>query len=159
MNTPAHRRATAAGLVALGLVACSVQNVQKEPAGPGFGEIMASIGARHAKLWFAGQAGNWPLMAYEIDELREGLEDVGKFHPTHKTVPGSVPRLTADMMDGPLDAIELAVKAGDKDAFAQRYDALTASCNACHEASKFGFLRVVRPSTNPFTNQDFRTSR
>jgi hypothetical protein len=30
---------------------------------------------RHAKLWFAGQAANWPLAAYELDELHEGMQD------------------------------------------------------------------------------------
>src|SRR5947208_2225088 len=36
----------------------------KEPFTPGLGEIMTLQQMRHLKLWFAGQAGNWPLAAY-----------------------------------------------------------------------------------------------
>jgi hypothetical protein len=42
------------------VAACS-----REPATPaytpGLGEIMTLTQMRHAKLWFAGQAGNWSL--------------------------------------------------------------------------------------------------
>src|ERR1700689_1447087 len=50
------------------------------PAGgvPGLGEIMTPQQLRPIKLWFAGRAGNWPLADYEVDELNEGFEDVGK---------------------------------------------------------------------------------
>ena len=34
---------------------------------------------RHAKLWFAGQAANWSLAAYELDELNEGMQDAATF--------------------------------------------------------------------------------
>ena len=33
---------------------------------------------RHIKLWFAGRAGNWPLADYEIDQLKEGFDDVNQ---------------------------------------------------------------------------------
>ena len=54
---------------------------------PGLGEMMSLQQMRHAKLWFAGQAQNWELASYEIDELGEGFDDVVKFHPTHKDSP------------------------------------------------------------------------
>jgi hypothetical protein len=145
--------------IGMELSACSWRTTDTESHMPGFGEIMASIETRHAKLWFAGQAGNWPLAAYEIDELREGLEDVGTLHPTHKTVPTSVPRLIAEMMERPLDELEKAVKAQDRVSFEKNFDGLTAACNACHQVSKFGFLGVTRPSFNPFPNQDFSAGR
>ena len=44
-----------------------------EPYVPGLGEIMSATQMRHLKLWYAGQAGNWPLAAYEVDELEEGF--------------------------------------------------------------------------------------
>jgi hypothetical protein len=47
----------------------------KEPYRPGLGEFMAATQLRHAKLWFAGKMNNWDLAAYEIDEIKEGLED------------------------------------------------------------------------------------
>jgi hypothetical protein len=57
------------------------------PAGPiftpGLGEFMTFTQVRHAKLWLAGNAGNWELADYEIDELKEGLENVAKYVPAH----------------------------------------------------------------------------
>ena len=58
---------------------------------PGLGDIMSLQQMRHVKLWLAGQAGNWDLAAYEVDELGEGFDDIVKFHPTHKDSP-STPR-------------------------------------------------------------------
>src|SRR3954470_12741667 len=45
---------------------------------PGLGEIMSLQQMRHAKLYFAGQAENWDLAAYELDEIGEGFDDVLK---------------------------------------------------------------------------------
>src|SRR4051812_29415329 len=61
----------------------------KEPYIPGLGEIMTLQQMRHLKLWFASQAGNWSLADYELDELKEGFEDVVKYSPT-KTMRRSV---------------------------------------------------------------------
>src|SRR5262245_49113865 len=36
---------------------------------PELGELMILQQVRHTKLWFAGEAGNWPLAEYEIEEL------------------------------------------------------------------------------------------
>jgi len=67
---------------------------------PGLGEMMSLQQMRHAKLWFAGQAENWELAAYEIDELGEGFDDIVKFHPTHKDSPvaprDAIPRMAAE---------------------------------------------------------------
>ncbi|PYR25901.1 MAG: hypothetical protein DMF98_10670, partial [Acidobacteria bacterium] len=41
---------------------------------PGLGEMMSLQQMRHVKLWFAGQAENWDLAAYEVDELGEGFD-------------------------------------------------------------------------------------
>ena len=63
-----------------GVPGCS----RNEPCAPGLGEIMTLTQMRHAKLWFAGEAGNWPLASYELHELKEGFADAVKHHPTHK---------------------------------------------------------------------------
>src|SRR5262249_8005861 len=52
----------------------------KEPYEPGLGEFMTATQLRHAKLWFAGKQNNWDLAAYEIDEIKEGLEDAARLH-------------------------------------------------------------------------------
>lgn len=122
---------------------------------PGLGEIMAQTATRHAKLWFAGQAQNWALAAYEVDELHEGIEDAGKYHPTHKDIRQPIPDLLAQYLSQPLAALDQAVKTKNQAAFIANYDKLTAACNACHQATEFGFNVVARPSFNPFANQVF----
>src|SRR5262250_1588155 len=53
----------------------------KETYASGLGEIMSLQQMRHLKLWLAGAAKNWPLADYELDELKEGFDDVIKFFP------------------------------------------------------------------------------
>src|SRR5437762_8856903 len=70
---------------------------------PGLGELMSLQQMRHVKLWFAGQAANWELADYEVDELGEGFDDIVKFHPTHKDAPVA-PRIVYPLMlTQPLD--------------------------------------------------------
>lgn len=140
------------------LTAC-VSHQSAEPGhthfAPGLGEIMAQTAVRHAKLWFAGQAGNWDLAEYELDELHEGFEDAAKYHPTHKEIKQPIPELIAQHMEPPLTGLAQAIKDKNQQAFTQRYDDLTLACNACHHATDFGFNRVTRPAFNPFANQAF----
>src|SRR5271170_1607661 len=49
-----------------------------EPPAPKIGEIMAQQQMRHIKLWFAGSSSNWPLADYEVDQLKDGFDDVNQ---------------------------------------------------------------------------------
>ena len=123
---------------------------------PGLGEIMTLTQMRHTKLWFAGQAGNWSLAAYEMDELKEGMEDAVTFHPTHKDSPLPIPDLIDKIMTVPIKQLGNAVEAKDSKQFAKAFDELTAACNQCHTAANFGFNVVTRPAANPYSNQNFQ---
>jgi hypothetical protein len=122
---------------------------------PGLGEMMGLQQMRHIKLWFAGQAGNWDLAAYEIDELGEGFDDIVKFHPTHKDSPVAPKDAIPRMVTEPLLELRTAVSKKDPGAFVKAYDGLTAACNNCHQATNFGFNRVQTPGMNPYPNQIF----
>jgi hypothetical protein len=130
-----------------------------EPYVPGLGEIMSLQQMRHVKLWFAGQARNWDLAAYELDELGEGFDDVVRLHPTHKDSPVAPKDAIPRMVTEPIAALRSAVGAKDPTAFEREYDALTAACNNCHKAMNFGFNVVQRPALNPYPNQVFAASR
>ncbi len=152
----------AVGLLCLGLVACSrgaappARPEDRDAAyAPGLGEIMTFQQMRHVKLWLAGQAGNWQLVLYEVDELAEGFDDVVKYHPTHKDAPVAPRDAIPRMVLGPLAQVRAAAEAHDAAAFAQAYDALTAACNNCHSAMSFGFNVVGRPTANPYPDQRF----
>ena len=126
---------------------------------PGLGEFMAATQIRHIKLWFAGQGENWPLAAYELDELEEGFRDIVRLHPVHESSPVPIRELLPKLTALPLNQLRAAVRSENKDKFDEAFDGLTAACNACHEAENYGFNVITRPRTNPFTNQDFSVTR
>jgi hypothetical protein len=122
---------------------------------PGLGELMLSQQMRHAKLWLAGEAGNWKLAAYEADQLRTGFGDVARLHPTHKGAPVPIDQAIETIMTEPLEQMSQAIAKGDREAFREAFDTVTEGCNACHQATDYGYSVLQRPKTNPFPNQDF----
>ena len=116
------------------------------PMVPGLGEIMTLQQLRHIKLWFAGRAGNWPLADYEMGELNEGFEDVNKL-------------LGGDTVDKavgtPMQALQKIIDNKDRAAFTAAFDQLTAGCNSCHHTLDHGFIAIQRPTSLPYSNQNF----
>jgi hypothetical protein len=128
-----------------------------QPYTPGLVEFMLTVQSHHAKLWLAGNAGNWALAEYQTDELKELIEDIASRVPVYKDVPVGTMIEAASLP--PLGDIENAIKARDGKAFAAAFDKLTAACNACHEAANRGFIVVQRPASSPFPNQSFAPKR
>jgi hypothetical protein len=125
----------------------------KEPYEPGLGEFMTATQLRHAKLWFAGKNSNWDLAAYEIDEIKEGLEDAAKLHPTFDNVP--VAEMIKSIIDPRIERLEKAVVAKNSAQFVAAFDELTAGCNSCHAGAGKPFIRIQRPTELPVSNQNF----
>ncbi len=121
---------------------------------PGLGEFMTQLAYRHGKLWYAGQAHNWQLAAYELDEIKEGLDDTGHFHPSHHDVT-AIPAQIQHYLAKPIEQTASAIQAKNSATFTAAYDAITAGCNACHKANGFGFNVITRPTTGIFSNQQF----
>jgi hypothetical protein len=160
VNRPLFSRCfpvAALGAAILLLVGCSEEESTPGYV-PGLGEIMTLNQMRHAKLWLAGQQGNWPLAEYELDELEEGFQDVVKYHPTHEGSPLPIKDLVPRLTTGPLAEIRSAVEEENSEAFTKAFDDLTAACNSCHQTTNFGFNVVTRPTGNSFTNQNFAPS-
>ena len=116
---------------------------------PGFGEFMSSIQVHHAKLWFAGQSANWELAGFEIQEIKESLEDLQTYCADRPEI------REIGMINQPLDSVQQAVQLQDPSRFAAAYSLLTQTCNACHQATDHGFNVIKTPENPPFTNQDF----
>ena len=121
---------------------------------PGLEQFMNVILMEHNKLWFAGEARNWPLADYELGEIKEVMGDVQDFVPVFKNLP------LADMLDAVIVKeivdLEKAIDSKDFNKFAAGYDNLNAACNACHQGTGNGFVVIKRPTTPAFTNQDYR---
>ncbi len=148
-------------LVLLPLAAAAQAPDPKPPDGahaaksyvPGLEQFMNVIQNEHAKLWYAGEARNWPLAVYQLSEIKEVMSDVQDLVPTFKNLP------LADMLDavitGEITGLEKAIDGRDAAAFHAGFDKLTAACNACHQATGNGFIVIRRPSGPAFPNQDF----
>jgi len=123
---------------------------------PGLGDLMtAFVQPRHIKLGLAGAAQNWAYAAYELNELRETFEDVGKLVPKHGNL--DIPPAIASTVAPPMDAVDAAIKAKDQAAFTQAYANLTAACNACHQSADHPMIVIQVPAFTGtgFSDQDF----
>ena len=129
----------------------------KEPYSSGIAEIMIMTQIRHAKLWLAGDVRNWDLADYQIDELKEGLEDVVKHFPQYKDMP--VGQMIETIIITPIAEVEKAIKSRDRAKFVSTFDKLTDACNACHRAANRAFIVVQRPAASLFPNQSFAPKR
>jgi hypothetical protein len=147
------KRILAACLALAASVPVAAAQPAKEPYAPGLGEFMTATQLRHAKLWFAGEAKNWDLAAYEIDEIAEGLEDAEKLFPSRDGVP------VADMIkaniDPAVEELRKAVGARNSSQFTVAFDKLTSACNTCHMGANKPFIHIQRPTSPPLSNQDF----
>ena len=151
------KRIVIGAVVAAGSAMLAAAQPAKEPAKPayepGLGEFMTATQLRHAKLWFAGKNRNWDLAAYEIDEIKEGLEDAAKLHATVDGIP--VAEMIKTILQPRIERLEKAVDAKNSARFAVAFDELTSGCNSCHTQAGKPFIRIQRPSEPPLTNQNF----
>jgi hypothetical protein len=132
--------------VLIGVALLAVPAAKAQDSGPPLGEIMTLQQLRHIKLWFAGRAGNWPLADYEMGELNEGFENVNKL-------------LGGDTVDkavgAPMQALRKIIDDKNRAAFPAAFDALTAGCNSCHRTLERAFIAIQRPTSLPYSNQNF----
>jgi hypothetical protein len=143
-----------AAIVALGAsVMFAAAQPARESYEPGLGEFMTATQLRHAKLWFAGKQNNWDLAAYEIDEIKEGLEDAARLHPSFDGVP--VAEMIKTIIDPRIAGLEKTVRAKSSAKFMVAFDELTSGCNSCHAGANKPFIRIQRPTESPLTNQNF----
>lgn len=118
----------------------------EEGSDANIGDIMAFQQERHFKLWFAGQAANWPLADYEIGKLKDGFDDIDKL------IGGDT---VGKAVGAPIATLEKAIESKDKDSFTRAFDQLTAGCNSCHHALDHAFIVIQRPTVVPYGNQSF----
>jgi len=121
---------------------------------PGLGEIMGTIQQHHAKLYFSGENKNWDLATYQLDEIREGLDQATEVHEHFKDVKASLKDLR-HMTDASMEETKNAIKNQSKSQFLNGFKNLTTSCNQCHQAAEHGFIVIQIPAAPMFSNQKF----
>jgi len=116
---------------------------------PGLGEFMSGIQVHHAKLWFAGTAGNWDLADFETKEIREAIDDINQYCADRPEV------VSIPMIKAPLDSIDTAIHQKNIPQFKNGFVLLTNTCNNCHRSTRHAFNVIQLPLTPPVTNQVF----
>lgn len=130
------------------------------PFRPGMGDLMtAFVQPRHIKLGLAGAAQNWDYAGYELGELREAFDDVGRLILKHGKL--QIAPAIAATVKPPLDGLEAAIKAKDQAAFTKAYGDLTDGCNACHKSADHPMIVIKVPDAlaTAFPDQDFAPSK
>ena len=117
---------------------------------PGFGEFMSNIQVHHAKLWFAGENENWKLADFEINEIKENLDDIQKYETDR---PESI---MIPMINPALDSVLNAIQQKNLMQFERSYTLLTNTCTSCHRATNHEFIQIKIPSQQNFSNQRFK---
>jgi hypothetical protein len=150
--------------IAIAVAACAVASLtaladDQKPAPeqraytPRLNDIMVITQLGHFKLWYAGAVQNWPLANYELEQIRASIR-------LAKTIFSDSDKSNMDTMRPAAEDLEKAIKAKDAAGFTSAYSKLTAACNACHEATGFGFIKIRVPrlspiETSPFSDESF----
>jgi hypothetical protein len=103
-------------------------------------ETMSAAQLQHLKLWFAGNAKNWDLAAYELLLLKDSLVEAALLYPD---IPMSN---VVKTLEGPLQSVSDAIKAKDSRKFASSVRELTDGCNSCHRSMGRGFVVIKLPT-------------
>ena len=109
---------------------------------PGMAEIMPLVGARIWKCYYAAQAKNRKLAAFQLKEAVNLMQK------------GSImrPKYEEDMdafIGGDVATLQANIEAEDWDAFEANFTSMVDQANAYHEKYDKSFLRWQLPSTPP----------
>ena len=92
---------------------------------PGMDRLMAEVGPRVHRMYYAARAGNWPLAAYfsksVVKQLRLSVESRPRYGPEMSAY-----------LEQDYAPVTAAIKAGDAAAFEAAYAAMVERANALH---------------------------
>jgi hypothetical protein len=115
---------------------------------PDQAHAMADVGQHFTNLWFAGQAGNWPLAQFFLGETKSHLRWAVRIIPVRKDAEGreiDLAGILTALETSTLKDLEQAVKDKDAARFATAYKAQLEGCMSCHKATAKPYLRLHVP--------------
>lgn len=122
-----------------------------EAASPGLGEIMAGTQLHFAKLYFASEARNWDLAAFECGELEGNLNAAAALRPEERGV--GLSGIVDAFKNTQLVALKDAIDLKDRGLFREAYKESVLMCNGCHAATGRPFITITAPTHSPVSNQ------
>jgi hypothetical protein len=109
---------------------------------PGLDRLMAEVGPRMHRLYFAGRAGNWPLAQYFFRSVIKQLSLCAFSRPKYEL---AINTYIAD----DCERLRLAIKNADGDAFESAYAAMVVRANDYHDEFAKPYLHWVCPASPP----------
>jgi hypothetical protein len=109
---------------------------------PGLDRLMAELGPRMHRLYFAGAAGNWPMASYFYRSVVKQLALCAFSRPKYGDAINTY--LAEDC-----EPVRLAIKDADPARFATTYAAMVARANNYHDDFAKPYLHWVCPTTPP----------
>jgi hypothetical protein len=114
--------------------------------------LMGNMQTYTHKLQLSVAARNAALSGFYLHELEETAETIAGGVDSYDGFP--VGRMTKDLLLPAVERLEEPVKKGDWGQAEEHFEGLMGTCNACHEATEHGYIRIAPASGNPFA-QDF----
>src|SRR5574340_1047677 len=106
---------------------------------PGLGAVMIEYSSRMGNMYYAAQASNWGMAAYQLKEMVE-VQEVGE-----TTRPAKGDALRA-FEQGALKPLALDIVNQDIKAFAADFNTAAATCNGCRLANAVGYIVFKLPA-------------
>lgn len=157
----ATRRRPSAGWVPALLLAAvgpAVAAPAKAPVAVELAPYMSELQTLTHKLSLSVAHGNGELADFYLYESLELLEEVKEQVPEYRGLPVAllIDRMLTPSYQRLGGALESGLTPATQGDTATALGAVISSCNACHQATRHGFIRIIdRGDFNPF-NQDFR---
>jgi hypothetical protein len=109
---------------------------------PGLDRLMAEVGPRMHRLYFAGQAGNWPLAQYFLRSVLKQLSLCAFSRPKYEAAINAY-------IANDCEPVRLALKNADGEAFETTYAAMVTRANDYHDEFAKPYLHWVCPASPP----------
>ncbi len=111
---------------------------------PKFAIPMREVGDRFQNMYYAAKGGNWGLAFYMSKYM------YGALNPAKLTKPGEYPEWN-NFYSKTFDPVNKAIMAQDFKKFETEYMAVIKSCNECHSAMGYNFIKVkhLKGPANP----------
>jgi hypothetical protein len=109
---------------------------------PGLGTVMVEYSTRAANVYYAAQAGNWGLAAYQLNEMTEIQEVAENTRPTRA-------KALQAFEKGSLSPVARDILNQDLSAFRADFTKMVTQCNSCHRAAGYGFIVYKLPVQPP----------
>jgi hypothetical protein len=98
---------------------------------------MADVGYHFSNLWFAEQAGNWPLVDFYFKEIRSHLQWAVRIKPVRQdnakqTI--DLVKILESLENSPLKNMQQAIAEKSDAKFVAAYKFTIEGCYACHKA-------------------------